>query len=132
VPPSIGFDELPLRPTSITELTGLRRASVVLGGSVGRPATRGNRAPRERLLTCPIVLLSSLEAVSIVERWDVRAGARAYFGPRRGVGSRVGDVMFDGVIPLGEALRPLDLSRPSTGGGGGSSRRELAAAQLRD
>jgi hypothetical protein len=27
---------------------------------------------------------------------------------------RVGDMMFDGVIPLGEALRPLDLSRPST------------------
>ena len=23
-------------------------------------------------------------------------------------------MMFDGVIPLGEALRPLDLSRPST------------------
>jgi hypothetical protein len=71
--------------------------------------------------------------VSIVELWDVRAGARAYFGPRRGVGSRVGDMMFDGVIPLGEALRPLDLSRPSTGGGGGgSSRRELAAAHLCD
>jgi hypothetical protein len=30
------------------------------------------------------------------------------------VGSGVGDEMFDGVIPLGEALRPLDLSRPST------------------
>jgi hypothetical protein len=27
---------------------------------------------------------------------------------------RVGDKMFDGVIPLGEALRPLDLSGPST------------------
>ena len=26
---------------------------------------------------------------------------------------RVGDEMFDGVIPLGEALRPLDLSGPS-------------------
>ena len=83
------------------------------------------------MLTCPIVVLSSLEGVSIVERWDVRAGARAYFGPRRGVGSRVGDVMFDGVIPLGEALRPLDLSGPSTEGGGGSTRRELAAAHLR-
>ena len=44
----------------------------------------------------------------------VRAGARAYFGPRPGVGSRVGDMMVDGVIPLGEALRPLGLSRPST------------------
>ena len=86
---------------------------------------------RGRVLTCPIVVLSSLEGVSIVERWDVRAGARAYFGPRRGVGSRVGDVMFDGVIPLGEALRPLDLSGPSTEGGGGSTRRELAAAHLR-
>jgi hypothetical protein len=30
------------------------------------------------------------------------------------VGSGVGDEMFDGVIPLGEALRPLDLSRRST------------------
>jgi hypothetical protein len=30
------------------------------------------------------------------------------------VGSGAGDEMFDGVIPLGEALRPLDLSRPST------------------
>jgi hypothetical protein len=27
---------------------------------------------------------------------------------------RAGDMMFDGVTPLGEALRPLDLSRPST------------------
>ena len=30
------------------------------------------------------------------------------------VGSGAGDMMFDGVIPLGEALRPLSLSRPST------------------
>jgi hypothetical protein len=44
----------------------------------------------------------------------LRAGAQPYFGPRLGVGSRVGDKMFDGVIPLGEALRPLDLSRPCT------------------
>src|SRR3954451_1627899 len=28
---------------------------------------------------------------------------------------RAGDMMCDGVIPLGEALRPLGLSRPSTG-----------------
>ena len=55
-------------------------------------------------LTCPIVSLSSLEAVSVVERWDVRAGARAYFGPRPGVGSRAGDMMFDGVIPLGVSV----------------------------
>jgi hypothetical protein len=27
---------------------------------------------------------------------------------------RAGDMMVDGVIPLGEALRPLGLSRPST------------------
>jgi hypothetical protein len=27
---------------------------------------------------------------------------------------RAGDKMFDGVISLGEALRPLDLSGPST------------------
>jgi len=44
----------------------------------------------------------------------LRAGARPYFGPRLGVGSRVGDKMFDGVIPLGKVLRPLDLSRPFT------------------
>ena len=31
------------------------------------------------------------------------------------VGSGAGDMMFDGVIPLGEALRPLGLSGPSTG-----------------
>jgi hypothetical protein len=31
------------------------------------------------------------------------------------VGSGAGDMMCDGVIPLGEALRPLGLSRPSTG-----------------
>jgi hypothetical protein len=30
------------------------------------------------------------------------------------VGSGAGDMMFDGVIPLGEALRPLGLSGPST------------------
>jgi hypothetical protein len=30
------------------------------------------------------------------------------------VGSGAGDKMFDGVIPLGEALRPLNLSRRST------------------
>jgi hypothetical protein len=30
------------------------------------------------------------------------------------VGSGAGDMMFDGVIPLGEALRPLNLSRRST------------------
>src|SRR3954465_7852886 len=30
-------------------------------------------------------------------------------------GLRAGDMMCDGVIPLGEALRPLGLLRPSTG-----------------
>ena len=34
---------------------------------------------------------------------------------------RVGDMMVDGVIPLGEALRPLSLLRPST--------RDVAAAR---
>jgi hypothetical protein len=34
---------------------------------------------------------------------------------------RAGDKMLDGVIPLWEALRPLDLSRPSTPGRVGSS-----------
>jgi hypothetical protein len=39
-------------------------------------------------------------------------GLTSVHDPR--VGSGAGDEMFDGVIPLGEALRPLDLSRPST------------------
>ena len=39
-------------------------------------------------------------------------GLTSVHDPR--VGSGAGDKMFDGVIPLGEALRPLDLSRPST------------------
>ena len=46
----------------------------------------------------------------------VRAGARAYFGPRPAV-RLVGDVMFDGVIPLGEACcgRSFFLGRPPRG-----------------
>ena len=44
----------------------------------------------------------------------LRAGARPYFGPRLGVGSRVGDKMFDGVIPLGgkRCGRSIFLGRP--------------------
>ena len=42
--------------------------------------------------------------VSALERRCLRAGARAYFGPRPGVGSRAGDMMFDGVIPLGVSV----------------------------
>ena len=46
---------------------------------------------------------------------SVRAGAQAYLGPRPGVGYPAGDMMVDGVLfPLGEALRPLSLWRPST------------------
>jgi hypothetical protein len=52
--------------------------------------------------------------VGVLSGTGLRAGARPYFGPRLGVGSRVGDKIFDGVIPLGEGLRPLDLSRPFT------------------
>jgi hypothetical protein len=52
--------------------------------------------------------------VGVLKGTGLRAGARPYFGPRLGVGSRAGDKMFDGVIPLGEALRPLNLSRPCT------------------
>jgi len=43
------------------------------------------------------------------------------------VGSGAGDKMFDGVIPLGEALRPLSLSRPSTR----ACRQENAGSQPR-
>jgi hypothetical protein len=43
---------------------------------------------------------------------------------------RAGDKMSDGVIPLGEALRPLDLSRPSTRGVSAAAVREPAAAHL--
>ena len=44
------------------------------------------------------------------------------------VGSGAGDMMFDGVIPLGEALRPLGLSGPSTGVVAAGACREPAAA----
>ena len=44
----------------------------------------------------------------------LRVGARGYFGPRPWGLWWAGEEMFDGVIPLGGALRPLDLSRPST------------------
>ena len=43
----------------------------------------------------------------------LRADTQAYFGHDPGR-RRVGDKMFDGVIPLGEALRPLDLFRRCT------------------
>jgi hypothetical protein len=44
------------------------------------------------------------------------------------VGSGAGDMMFDGVIPLGEALRPLSLSGPSTDWWRAGVCREPAAA----
>jgi hypothetical protein len=47
-------------------------------------------------------------------------------GPR--VGSGAGDMMCDGVIPLGEALRPLSLWRRSTGRWQAGACREPAAA----
>ena len=46
--------------------------------------------------------------------WVVCARAPGLTSVRDPAVRRVGDVMFDGVIPLGEALRPLVLSRPST------------------
>jgi hypothetical protein len=42
-----------------------------------------------------------------------REGAQPYFGRDPRLGSGVGDMLFDGVIPLGEALRALGLSGPS-------------------
>ena len=44
------------------------------------------------------------------------------------VGSEAGDVMFDGVIPLGRALRPLGLFGPSTPTWPAGGRREPVAA----
>ena len=45
----------------------------------------------------------------------LRAGAHAYFGPRPSGWLRGRRQDVDGVLfPLGEALRPLNLSRPST------------------
>ncbi len=68
------------------------------------------------LLICAGRSLSSLpRGFEVVEVGRVRAGAQAYLGPRPGVGSPAGDMMVDGVLfPLGEALRPLGLWRPST------------------
>ncbi len=67
-------------------------------------------------LICAGRSLSSLpRGFEVVEVGRVRAGAQAYLGPRPGVGSPAGDMMVDGVLfPLGEALRPLGLWRPST------------------
>ena len=47
--------------------------------------------------------------VAVGARDVVRAGAQPYLGPRSEGCFRVGDMMVDGVIPLGEALRPLGL-----------------------
>ncbi len=71
---------------------------------------------RPVLLICAGRSLSSLpRGFEVVEVGRVRAGAQAYLGPRPGVGSPAGDMMVDGVLfPLGEALRPLGLWRPST------------------
>ena len=64
---------------------------------------------------CRAVLVEPPEGFEVVEVGRVRAGAQAYLGPRPGVGSPAGDMMVDGVLfPLGEALRPLGLWRPST------------------
>jgi hypothetical protein len=49
------------------------------------------------------------------------------------VGSGAGDMMFDGGIPLGEALRPLVLSGPATRAwrqeGGGSRPRRIGVTR---
>ncbi len=67
-------------------------------------------------------------------RWGWCARARSLTlvrDPR--VGSGVGDMMCDGVIPLGEALRPLSLSRPTTRtwrqGGAGSRPRGIGVSE---
>ena len=93
------------------------------GGCSTLPAThrsmRRTRSSR-RLLTYPAVGLSRAAMGNSAGRpwacWMWRCarapGLTLVHDPR--VGSGAGDEMFDGVIPLGEALRPLDLSRPST------------------
>jgi hypothetical protein len=55
--------------------------------------------------------------VGALEGWGVRAGARAYFGPRSGLATGVGDVMVDGVLFPQMVLRPLSLSGPFLGSG---------------
>jgi hypothetical protein len=89
-----------------------------------RGAAADGRLPRSAFLKrtestaaylCRAVLVKPPEGVEVVEVGRVRAGAQAYLGPRPGVGSPAGDMMVDGVLfPLGEALRPLGLWRPST------------------
>jgi hypothetical protein len=82
-----------------------------------RPRTDSNAAPRRAAAyLCRAVFVKPPEGwVEVVEVGRVRAGAQAYLGPRPGVGSPAGDMMVDGVLfPLGEALRPLGLWRPST------------------
>ena len=73
-----------------------------------RPVTRraGACGPSAKRLTGAVLAL-----------WagSVRAGARAYLGPRPAM-RRAGDMMVAGVIPQEDAVRPLDLSRPSTRG----------------
>ena len=52
-------------------------------------------------------------ARSMMGVWCARAPSLTSVRDPR-VGSVAGDMMCDGVIPLGEALRPLGLSGPST------------------
>jgi hypothetical protein len=98
-------------------------------GVSGRPATLG--APIAWNSIAPVALLPYLSGRRVSSGRSRRRSCRPDGGARwieRIVCARapsltsvhdpgwlrVGDKMFDGVIPLGEALRPLDLSGPST------------------
>jgi hypothetical protein len=64
--------------------------------------------------------------------WLVWARAPSLFSVRGPGWLRVGDMMFDGVIPLGEALRPLGSFKADHGQVAAGQCREPAAAHLLD
>jgi hypothetical protein len=75
---------------------------------------RGRRVKRAiRLCGCQLCVGGG--ALSLLERPDGMCAGTPRLISVRDPALWVGDMMVDGVIPLGEALRPLSLSGPSTG-----------------
>ena len=103
-------------------LAALRRNWTVLliGGAAGLwvlvEIAYLSGGPVSRLILVAFGLCHRLGWVGALGRADgLRAGAHAYFGPRPSGWLRGRRQDVDGVLfPLGEALRPLNLSRPST------------------
>jgi hypothetical protein len=102
-----GFRVVAWRHKATSDGPANRRETVAYlsGGPVSRPHP-----------VCVRFTSSFRGRVGVVGRADrLRAGAHAYFGPRPRVGSGAGDKMLMGSCSRrGEALRPLNLSRPST------------------